>query len=64
MKVIDRGELARYREQYEILSTRLFAGQTVVHVLSDRDPGNGFTPIDAGLQDVYFCTLAESRRAA
>ncbi|HEX6086589.1 MAG TPA: ABC transporter ATP-binding protein [Thermoanaerobaculia bacterium] len=64
MKVIERSELARYREQYEILSTRLFAGRTVVHVLSDRDPGNGFTSVDAGLQDVYFSTLAQSRRAA
>ncbi len=63
-KVVERGELARYREQYELLSTRLFAGRTVVHILSDRDPGNGFTPIDAGLEDVYFSTLAESRRAA
>jgi len=64
MKVIERGELAHYREQYEILSTRLFAGRTVVHVLSDRDPGNGFTSVDAGLQDVYFSTLVQSRRAA
>ena len=64
MKVVDRGELAQCREQYEVLSTRLFAGRTVVHILSDRDPGHGFTPVDAGLQDVYFCTLAESRRAA
>jgi ABC-2 type transport system ATP-binding protein len=64
MKVVDRGELARVREQYEVLSTRLFAGRTVVHILSGRDPGNGFTSVDAGLQDVYFCTLAESRRAA
>jgi ABC-2 type transport system ATP-binding protein len=64
MKVIDRGELPHYREQYEILSTRLFAGRTVLHVLSDRDPGNGFTSADAGLQDVYFSTLAQSRRAA
>jgi len=63
-KVIERGELERHREQYELLSTRLFAGRTVVHILSDRDPGNGFTPIDAGLEDVYFSTLAESRRAA
>ena len=64
MKIIERGELARYREQYEILSTRLFAGRTVVHIHSDRDPGNGFTSVDAGLQDVYFSTLAQSRRAA
>jgi ABC-2 type transport system ATP-binding protein len=63
-KVIERGELAHYREQYEILSTRLFAGRTVIHILSEHDPGNGFTPADAGLQDVYFCTLAQSRHAA
>jgi ABC-2 type transport system ATP-binding protein len=68
MKVIDRAELARVREQYEILSTRLSAGRTVVHILSDGDPGNGFTAADAGLEDVYFSTLAatraQSRRAA
>ena len=64
MKVVDRAELALVREQYEVLSTRLFAGRTVVHILSDGDPGNGFTSVDAGLQDVYFSTLAQSRRAA
>jgi ABC-2 type transport system ATP-binding protein len=64
MKVVDRAELALVREQYEVLSTRLLAGRTVVHILSDRDPGNGFTSVHAGLQDVYFSTLAQSRRAA
>ena len=64
MKVVDRVELAHYREQYEILSTRLVAGRTVIHILADRDPGNGFTTVDAGLQDVYFSTLVQSRRAA
>jgi len=68
MKVVDRAGLALVREQYQLLSTRLFAGRTMVHILSDRDPGNGFTSVDAGLQDVYFSTLAtsraQSRRAA
>jgi ABC-2 type transport system ATP-binding protein len=64
MKVVDRGELADHREQYEVLSTRLFGGRTIVHILSDSDPGNGFTAVDAGLQDVYFSTLALARRAA
>ena len=63
-KVVDRIELARLREQYEILSTRLFAGRTVVHILSDEDPGNGFSAVDATMQDLYFSTLAQSRRAA
>ncbi|HKR64837.1 MAG TPA: ABC transporter ATP-binding protein [Thermoanaerobaculia bacterium] len=64
MKTVDRREIEQIGERYEILSTRLFAGRTVVHILSDRDPGDGFTAIDAGLQDVYFATLAEARRAA
>ncbi len=64
MKVIERGELASCRERYEVLSTRLFAGRTVVHILSDEDPGDGFTSVDAGLQEVYFSTLAHARRAA
>ena len=64
MKVIDRAELEQIRAQYEILSTRLYAGRTIIHILSDRDPGNGFTAANAGLEDVYFCTLAQSRRAA
>jgi ABC-type multidrug transport system ATPase subunit len=64
MKVIDRAELERYRSDYELISTRLFAGRTVVHILSDRDPGNGFASVDGGLEDVYFSTLAQSRRAA
>ena len=63
-KTIERSALQGNRERYEILSTRLFAGRTILHVLSDADPGDGFAPADAGLQDVYFSTLARARRAA
>jgi ABC-type multidrug transport system ATPase subunit len=64
MKVVDRAELAACRERYEVLSTRLFAGRTIVHILSPEDPGDGFTAVDAGLEEVYFSTLAHARRAA
>jgi ABC-2 type transport system ATP-binding protein len=64
MKVIERGELDGYKERYEVISTRLFAGRTVVHILSDNDPGDGFENVAGGLEDVYFSTLALSRRAA
>ena len=63
-KTIERSALPTHRERYEIISTRLFAGQTILHVLSDTDPGDGFAPADAGLEDVYFSTLARARRAA
>lgn len=62
-KTIARDELDAYRTRYEVISTRLFAGRTIVHVLSDGDPGDGFTLVDGGLEDVYFSTLAHSRRA-
>ena len=64
MKTIDRSTLPQYRERYEILSTRLFAGNTILHVLSERDPGDGFAAVEGGLEDVYFSTLLRARRAA
>jgi ABC-2 type transport system ATP-binding protein len=64
MKVIERSELESHREKHEVISTRLFAGRTVVHVLSDNLPANGFEVVEGGLEDVYFSTLAHARRAA
>jgi ABC-2 type transport system ATP-binding protein len=63
-KTIERSELESYRQRHEVISTRLFAGQTVIHILADSDPGNGFAPAQGGLEDVYFSTLVQSRRAA
>ncbi|MDP8914736.1 MAG: ABC transporter ATP-binding protein [Pseudomonadota bacterium] len=64
MKTINRSELDDCQERYAVISTRLFAGRTIVHILSDGDPGDGFTTVEGGLADVYFSTLAQSRRAA
>jgi hypothetical protein len=36
----------------------------MIHIVSDADPGDGFAPVDAGLDDVYFATLDRNRRAA
>ena len=63
-KAIDRSELENVRAAHRVISTRLFAGRTIVHVMSDANPGEGFTPVVGGLEDVYFSTLDASRRAA
>ncbi len=63
-KTIAREELERYGQSYEVISTRLFAGRTIIHVLSEKDPGDGFSAVDGGLEDVYFATLARTRRTA
>ncbi len=63
-KTIDRAELEPLKMRLQVISTRLVSGRTVVHVLADNDPGEGFTPHLGGLEDVYFTALAASRRAA
>ncbi len=62
-KTIGRDELDTARTNHEVISTRLFAGRIIIHVLADHDPGDGFRPAAGGLEDVYFSTLASSRRA-
>ena len=61
-KAIAKEALPEHRARFEVISTRLFAGQTVIHVLADAKPGEGFEPASGGLEDVYFSTLAASRR--
>jgi ABC-2 type transport system ATP-binding protein len=63
-KVIGRDELEPLRTAHQVIATRLLAGRTVVHVLADTTPGDGFAAATAGLEDVYFATLAASRRVA
>ena len=62
-KVIGRDDLEDYQGKHEVISTRLFAGNSVIHVLSDERP-QGFEPVEGGLEDVYFSTLSTLRRAA
>lgn len=62
-KTIGRDELEAHQQQYQVISTRLFAGRTIIHILADTKPA-GFDDVEAGLEDVYFTTLADLRRAA
>jgi ABC-2 type transport system ATP-binding protein len=64
MKAIDKAELEAHRAKYEVISTRLFAGRTVIHTIADKDPGDGFSRVQGGLEDVYFSTLSATRCAA
>ena len=63
-KTIDRAALDEYAAGHCLISTRLLAGRTIIHVVSDTSPGAGFMPAPDNLQDVYFSTLDISRRAA
>jgi ABC-2 type transport system ATP-binding protein len=60
-KVIEREQLEEYQRKHQVISTRLFAGRTLIHVLADARPDDSFAPVEPGLEDVYFTTLARSR---
>jgi ABC-2 type transport system ATP-binding protein len=55
-RVIGKGELPLLQNDHAVISTRLFAGKTVVHVFSEERPA-GFEAVNPSLEDVYFSTL-------
>jgi ABC-2 type transport system ATP-binding protein len=57
-KAIPRADLAATKAMYPVISTRLVAGRTLVNVVSDAAPGEGFAPVAATLEDVYFAAIA------
>jgi ABC-2 type transport system ATP-binding protein len=63
-KTIARDQIDEVKGRYEVISTRLLSGSTIVHILSDQDPGQGFALVEGGLEDVYLSTLVRSRRPA
>jgi ABC-type multidrug transport system ATPase subunit len=63
-KTIDKTDLEAAKASHQVISTRLLGGRTVIHVLADQDPGDGFSLVEGGLEDVYFSTLSSTRRAA
>jgi ABC-type multidrug transport system ATPase subunit len=63
-KVVAKAEAEALKTRYEVIATRLLAGRTLVHILADADPGDGFEPIAGGLEEVYFATLSSLRRTA
>jgi ABC-type multidrug transport system ATPase subunit len=55
-------EVAEIEKQLPVISKRLFAGKTIIHVLADNAP-KGFDRTPANLEDVYFSTLHQQRSA-
>jgi len=62
-KTVSIEEVENVESQLPVISKRLFAGRTIVHVLSPDAP-QGFETAPANLEDVYFSTLHAQRTAA
>lgn len=56
MKRVKKSELEEYKNNYNVISDRMIAGDPVIHVLSDSQP-DGFEGVAPNLEDVYFSKL-------
>ena len=56
-KAIEKDTLAIYQSEFQVISTHLKAGKTVIHVLRDNQPDASFESFPANLEDVYFAEI-------
>lgn len=51
---VSRDSVHELAQKLPVISTRMVAGQPVLHVFSDQQPADGFNITDADLEDVFF----------
>lgn len=56
-KSIQRSEKEEYKNTYHVISDKMVGGRPQIHVLSDQNPGNGFTSVPPNLEDVFFTKI-------
>ena len=57
-RIISKADLEALEREHAVISTKLLAGRTVVHVHSDASPGTAFEAAEPDLEDVYFSAMA------
>jgi ABC-type multidrug transport system ATPase subunit len=64
-RTVARDELPALERALPVISTRMLAGRTIVHVHAEASPGAGFAAVEPDLKDVYFSVMAghHGRRA-
>lgn len=59
-KTIDDNDLPGYHETHHVISTRLIAGNTQIHIKAENAPGSEFEAVDPTLEDFYFSVVPSS----
>ena len=57
-KAINKNEIENYRQEYHVISVQIRGGKLNIRIYSDADPGNGFTSVQAELEDFYFYQIS------
>jgi ABC-2 type transport system ATP-binding protein len=56
-RAVPNAAIDDYKKRFTVLSTRLVGGKSIVHVLGDAKPEEGFESVAPDLEDVYFGQL-------
>jgi ABC-2 type transport system ATP-binding protein len=57
-RTVTRDELQAIEREMPVISTKLLAGRTTVHVYAESSPDAQFEPVEPDLKDVYFSVMA------
>jgi ABC-type multidrug transport system ATPase subunit len=60
-RMVEKSRLSDYKSRLRVLSTRLIAGQPLIHVYNESRPEEGFAAVTPDLEDVYFHRLHDVR---
>ena len=56
-RIVEKTALPQIEQEHQVISTKLLAGKTVVHVYGDERPDPAFEHVEPDLEDVYFSTM-------
>ena len=63
-KRISKSALPEYQQRFNVLSSRLVAGQPQINVHCESQPDDGFVQVEPDLEDVYFLKIRASQSSA
>ncbi len=58
-RIVPRAQADDYRARYHVISSRMAAGNTVLHVYATTSPGDHFEPVEPDIEDLYFHRVAD-----
>jgi len=63
-RTVTKDELTALEARLNVISTKLLAGRTIVHVMADASPGAEFDSVEPDMKDVYFSVMSRRRSEA
>lgn len=62
-KRVRKREVPIVEQEHEVISKKLFAGETIIHVFCEDHPGGSFELAEPDLQDAYFWAIKRHNEA-